>query len=104
MAILLFYGLIQSLNLIFRLKELSDLVLRYLQGCKERDMKNYTERMVNCPHCGHSIRITLDASNGSQEFYDDCPACCHAIHLNMMVDERLDKIELFVDADDEQIF
>ncbi|EED26077.1 conserved hypothetical protein [Vibrio sp. 16] len=46
----------------------------------------------------------MDASNGSQNFYDDCPACCHAIHLNMMVNEQMDSIELFVDADDEQIF
>ncbi|NVD06702.1 CPXCG motif-containing cysteine-rich protein [Vibrio sp. JPW-9-11-11] len=67
-------------------------------------MKNYTEKMVACPHCGHSIGITLDASNGSQNFYDDCPACCNAIHLSMNVDEQRDTIELFVDADDEQIF
>ncbi|MBY8288826.1 CPXCG motif-containing cysteine-rich protein [Vibrio fluvialis] len=67
-------------------------------------MKEFTEKTVLCPHCGHSIRITLDSSNGSQEFYDDCPACCHAIHLNMMVDEQQETIELYVDADDEQIF
>ncbi len=60
-------------------------------------MKNYTERQVKCPHCGHSISITLDASNGDQEFYDDCPACCHAIHLNMHVDELNDKLELYID-------
>lgn len=60
-------------------------------------MKNYTERHVNCPHCGHSITITLDASNGDQEFYDDCPACCHAIHLNMHIDELNDQVELYVD-------
>lgn len=48
-------------------------------------MRNFTEKSVVCPHCGHGIRLTLDASNGSQEFYDDCPACCHAIHLNMML-------------------
>lgn len=67
-------------------------------------MRNFTEKSVLCPHCGHSIRLTLDASNGSQEFYDDCPACCHAIHLNMTVDELQDTVELYVDADDEQIF
>lgn len=67
-------------------------------------MKDYTEKTVLCPHCGHAIRIALDSSNGSQEFYDDCPACCHPIHLNMRVDELQDSIELSVDADDEQIF
>ncbi len=67
-------------------------------------MKAYTERHFACPHCGHSIEITLDASHGSQEFYDDCPACCRAIHLNMQVDEVNEKILLSVDADDEQFF
>ncbi|NAW56933.1 CPXCG motif-containing cysteine-rich protein, partial [Vibrio sp. V36_P2S2PM302] len=65
---------------------------------------NYTERTVRCPHCGHSIGITLDASNGSQDFYDDCPACCNAIHLSMTVNEVTDSVDLYVDADDEQIF
>ncbi len=36
-------------------------------------MREFTEKTVQCPHCGHAIRITLDSSNGSQEFYDDCP-------------------------------
>lgn len=67
-------------------------------------MRNYTEKRFACPHCGHKIGITLDASNGNQEFYDDCPACCHAIHLNMMVDELHDTIVLTADADDEQVF
>ena len=67
-------------------------------------MNTYTEKRVRCPHCDHSISITLDASNGSQSFYDDCPACCHAIHLNMTVNEQRDCVELFIDADDEQIF
>ena len=67
-------------------------------------MHSYTVKRVACPHCGHTISITLDASNGSQEFYDDCPACCHAIHLNMTVNEQMDTIELLIDADDEQVF
>ncbi|MDR9827066.1 CPXCG motif-containing cysteine-rich protein [Vibrio sp. FNV 38] len=67
-------------------------------------MRTYTERRVNCPHCDHSIGMTIDASNGSQEFYDDCPACCHAIHMSVVVDEVHNTIELYSDADDEQIF
>ncbi|MBW3697818.1 CPXCG motif-containing cysteine-rich protein [Vibrio sp. T187] len=67
-------------------------------------MHNYTEKRVTCPHCGHSIGITLDATNGSQDFYDDCPACCNAIHLDMQVDEANNAINLFIDADDEQVF
>ncbi len=67
-------------------------------------MNNYTEKRVECPHCGYHISMTLDATNGNQEFYDDCPACCHAIHLNMQVDHVTEEIKLTVDADDEQIF
>ncbi|NLS12658.1 CPXCG motif-containing cysteine-rich protein [Vibrio sp. SM6] len=67
-------------------------------------MRNFSERNVECPHCGHAISLTLDASNGSQDFYDDCPACCNAIHLNMVVDELHDEVQLFIDADDEQVF
>ncbi|SDG93592.1 Cysteine-rich CPXCG [Vibrio xiamenensis] len=67
-------------------------------------MKEFSEKSVTCPHCGHMIRVSLDCSNGSQDFYDDCPACCHPIHFNMVVDELNDSIELSIDADDEQIF
>ncbi|MDA0147596.1 MULTISPECIES: CPXCG motif-containing cysteine-rich protein [Vibrio] len=67
-------------------------------------MRNFTEKQVSCPHCGHSIGITLDASNGNQEFYDDCPACCNAVHYNLVVNEQMNRIDLSIDADDEQIF
>ncbi len=67
-------------------------------------MNNFKDQNIECPHCGHSIRMTLDASAGSQEFYDDCPACCNAIHLTLNINEAQKTIQLFVDADDEQIF
>ncbi len=67
-------------------------------------MKTYTEKNIECPHCDYTINITLDTSIGSQVFYDDCPACSHAIRLSMTVDEKLGEVKLSVDADDEQIF
>lgn len=67
-------------------------------------MRDYKERDISCPHCGQRITIALDLSAGSQEFYDDCPACCNAIHLNMQIDTQHRTVNLFVDADDEQIF
>ncbi|WP_087025465.1 CPXCG motif-containing cysteine-rich protein [Thaumasiovibrio subtropicus] len=67
-------------------------------------MNNFKDQSVTCPHCGYSIRMTLDASAGSQDFYDDCPSCCNAIHLHLTVNEAQRSIQLFVDADDEQIF
>ncbi len=67
-------------------------------------MKAFSEQSAVCPHCGHTLRISLDSTNGSQDFYDDCTACCHPIHFYMVVDELNDCIELTLDADDEQIF
>ncbi|GEA60951.1 CPXCG motif-containing cysteine-rich protein [Vibrio comitans] len=67
-------------------------------------MKEYAERHVSCPHCGQHITVPLDTTQGNQDFYDDCPACCHSIHLSMELDEVRDKVELKIDADDEQIF
>ncbi|ODQ00728.1 MULTISPECIES: CPXCG motif-containing cysteine-rich protein [Salinivibrio] len=67
-------------------------------------MKDITDRIVSCPHCGHRFDITLDLSGGNQEFYEDCPNCCNAIHYNMQIDELHKTVNLFVDADDEQIF
>ncbi|WP_413111478.1 CPXCG motif-containing cysteine-rich protein [Thaumasiovibrio sp. DFM-14] len=67
-------------------------------------MNNFKNQNIICPHCGHMIKMTLDVSAGSQDFYDDCPACCNAIHLQLNIDEASQSIQLFVDADDEQIF
>lgn len=62
------------------------------------------EQPIKCPNCGHNIRIALDASEGDQDYYDECPACCREMHLNLHVDEYRQKIQLTVNSDDEQIF
>ena len=62
------------------------------------------EQRIECPHCGHHIYITLDPSAGDQNYYEECPACCCDIHLDMHINEIKDNIELTVDADDEQVF
>ncbi|OBT12164.1 molybdopterin-guanine dinucleotide biosynthesis protein A [Vibrio sp. UCD-FRSSP16_10] len=67
-------------------------------------MKNYAERPISCPHCGGHIQVPIDTTQGNQDFYDDCPACCHPIHLSVQLDEVRDKVDLTIDADDEQIF
>ncbi|GLO60882.1 hypothetical protein MACH09_13900 [Vibrio sp. MACH09] len=67
-------------------------------------MKAFSQQQYLCPHCGHSIEITLDSSRGSQDFYDDCPACCRAIHLDMRVDNIHNSVLLLVDADDENYY
>ncbi|BDA13748.1 CPXCG motif-containing cysteine-rich protein [Aeromonas caviae] len=73
-------------------------------GPEEVTMIEYTSKRIVCPHCGHHTRVELDASQGDQEFYEDCMACCNPIHLRLHRDEARDCLQLFVDADDEQLF
>ncbi|KUE79203.1 hypothetical protein ATO46_06805 [Aeromonas schubertii] len=67
-------------------------------------MITYTSKRIVCPHCGHHTVVELDASQGDQDYYEDCMACCNAIHLRLHKDEERDRLQLFVDSDDEQIF
>lgn len=66
--------------------------------------KKIREERIECPHCGHHIRVTIDVSNGDQDFYDECQACCREIHYKMHIDEYYQSIQLNIDSDDEQIF
>ncbi|MEM0514431.1 CPXCG motif-containing cysteine-rich protein [Pseudoalteromonas sp. YIC-827] len=67
-------------------------------------MKDYSLQRVRCPHCGHHTFVDVDTSSGDQDYYEDCAACCNPIHVNMHIDQALNKVELRIDADDEQIF
>jgi hypothetical protein len=62
------------------------------------------EQRIECPHCGHPIYLALDASAGDQDYYDECPACCMEMHLNLHIDEYHQKILLGVGSDNEQFF
>ncbi|OEF30161.1 CPXCG motif-containing cysteine-rich protein [Vibrio rumoiensis] len=65
-------------------------------------MIKYMEKRVSCPHCGHQIGMTVDSSNGDQDFYDDCPACSHAIHLELKIENA--KVQLSIGAEDHSFF
>lgn len=67
-------------------------------------VNNIIQERILCPHCGHHLRVELDISEGDQNYYEECPACCKEIHLNMHIDEYRKKIELAIDSDDEQVF
>lgn len=67
-------------------------------------MRDFFQRTVNCPHCGTDTDLIIDGSQGSQEYFEDCSVCCNAIHVVITRNELLDKIQVSVDADDEQIF
>ena len=38
------------------------------------------------------MHLTLDASDGDQDYMEDCPVCCNAIHLRLHRDELGDKL------------
>ena len=67
-------------------------------------MKNYVNQNISCPYCGKHTQVELDIGNEDQELYQDCNACCNSIHLKVHRDEVHNKIQLFVDADDEQYY
>ncbi|BDM64436.1 CPXCG motif-containing cysteine-rich protein [Shewanella sp. NFH-SH190041] len=64
-------------------------------------LKNTT---IACPHCGHHQYIPVDASNGDQDYFEDCRICCNPIHLRLHLDDAQRSIELYIDADDEQFY
>ena len=66
-------------------------------------METSVKRIV-CPNCGHHMHVILDASNGDQDYYEDCTNCCHSIHLNLHINELHSKLELNVSTDNEQVY
>lgn len=42
---------------------------------------------IDCPYCGESIEILIDASIPSQQYIEDCQVCCRPIMLSVSVEE-----------------
>ncbi len=40
---------------------------------------------VNCPYCGESLEITVDASVGQQDYIEDCQVCCKPMQVRIRV-------------------
>lgn len=62
------------------------------------------EHKVSCPFCGHQIFIQIESEQQDETFYQDCSACCNPVHLVLHVDEVHHKVQLLIDADDEQYY
>ncbi|MES2858622.1 MAG: CPXCG motif-containing cysteine-rich protein [Pseudomonadota bacterium] len=41
---------------------------------------------IECPYCGETISLVLDASAGAQRYIEDCQVCCRPITVDMDVD------------------
>ena len=42
---------------------------------------------VQCPYCGETITLVLDASAGPQRYIEDCHVCCRPITVHLDVDD-----------------
>jgi hypothetical protein len=42
---------------------------------------------IDCPYCGESIEILIDASVPNQQYIEDCQVCCRPIILRVEIDD-----------------
>ncbi|MEQ1801440.1 MAG: CPXCG motif-containing cysteine-rich protein [Gammaproteobacteria bacterium] len=57
------------------------------------------EVAVQCPHCGETITLLLDLSEGDQSYVEDCAVCCAPILVNFSVDEDGGLSDISVDRE-----
>ena len=56
---------------------------------------------VNCPYCGETISVWVDAGGGAaQRYVEDCSVCCCLIELSVFQDEN-GELEVGVACTDE---
>ena len=39
------------------------------------------EAAATCPYCWEEISLTLDLSEESRDYIEDCPVCCHPMRV-----------------------
>ena len=37
--------------------------------------------LVDCPHCGEPIELSVDTTIPEQSYYEDCPVCCQPMEV-----------------------
>jgi hypothetical protein len=42
---------------------------------------------IECPHCGETFSLALDASEGSAEFTVDCEVCCRPMTVSVRIND-----------------
>lgn len=58
-------------------------------------------RVSRCPYCGETVETAVDVSGGSQEYIEDCQACCRPIVFRLTVDADGNLLDLEVRRDDD---
>lgn len=44
------------------------------------------EADIQCPYCGETITVLVDASAGDASYIEDCQICCQPIRINIQTD------------------
>lgn len=44
------------------------------------------ESDIQCPYCGETITILVDASSGDASYIEDCQICCQPIRISVQAD------------------
>ncbi len=42
---------------------------------------------IECPHCGETFTLAIDASEGSAEFTVDCEVCCRPMTVSVRIND-----------------
>jgi len=49
-------------------------------------MRELSERHIECPYCGESIGVLVDPSVPQQDYIEDCQVCCRPINFNIEIE------------------
>ncbi len=58
------------------------------------------ESLIQCPYCGETLEVLVDASSGAQSYYEDCSVCCAPI-LFILAEDEFGDIHVDTKRDDE---
>jgi len=46
-------------------------------------MNSLTEKSIDCPYCGETIRVLIEPSDMDQQYIEDCQVCCRPINFSV---------------------
>ena len=58
-------------------------------------------RLIDCPYCGESIEVLVDASAGDQDYVEDCQVCCRPIELHVQLGADGEVVQVTPRRDDD---
>ena len=63
-------------------------------------MNTLEEKKIQCPYCGETITVLIDASVPHQHYIEDCQVCCRPINLDVSL-QHDGKISIAVSNENE---